>query len=131
MFDAGFFDRAQHLLGVGERVGQGLLADDVLARCCGGHHLRMMHVAGSRDVDHVDVLALDHPPPVGLDLIPAKLPGGRFRAGAIASADYFEARREFAGKEPAHLPVSVRVSLTHELVSEETDVDFRHGALRV
>ena len=128
MLDAGFLDGAQHLFGVGERIGQRLLADDVLAGLGSRDGLGSVHVARGRNVDHVDVLALDHLPPVSLNLLPTKLPGRCFHAGPVAPADHLQARRHLARKESAHLPVGIRVSFAHELVAEQANIDFTHAS---
>ena len=53
-----------------------LLAEDVLAGCRGGRRQLLMHGVGSRDVDDVDVGALDHLSPVVGSALVAEVVGG-------------------------------------------------------
>ena len=98
----------------------------MLAGLGGGESHRMVHVARSGDVDHIDILALYHLAPVCLDFLPAELPGSRFRRSAVTSADHLHSRFEFTLEKAADLPVGVGVRLPHELVADQSDIHLRH-----
>ena len=65
-----------HDLGLGDGVGERLLAEHVLAGLEGGDRDLGVRVAGGHDVDDVDVVAGDRLAPVGGGLRPAPLLGG-------------------------------------------------------
>ena len=71
----GLLGRGRHGLGLGDAVGERLLAEDVLAGLERLDGDLGVGVARGADVDQVDVGALDHRVPVGLDRLPAE-PGG-------------------------------------------------------
>ena len=63
--DAGLLGGGVHALGVGDGVGQRLLAQDRLAGLGGRDRDRRVRIAGRADVDDVDVLARQHLLPAG------------------------------------------------------------------
>ena len=67
----------RHRLGLFDGVGEGLLAEHVLAGLEGGDGDLGVRVAGGHDVDDVDVVAFDGGAPVGRALLPAPLAGRR------------------------------------------------------
>ena len=71
--------RRRHRLGLGQRIGERLLAQHVLARPQCGDRDRRVQVAGRGDVDQLDVVAGDQRAPVGLDGRPAE----PVRGGAV------------------------------------------------
>jgi hypothetical protein len=75
-----------HLSRLGHRVGQGFLAQDVLAGRQRRHRDLGVRVTGGADVDQIDVVALDERTPIGGGRLPAELGrGGRnLRGGATA-----------------------------------------------
>ena len=52
---AGFLGRRRHGPGLGHRVGQRLLARDVLARGHRGQHMVVVEIGGGEDLHRVDV----------------------------------------------------------------------------
>lgn len=81
-----------HRLGLGDRVGERLLAQHVLARLQGGDGDLGMAVAGGADVDELHIVPGDEGAPVGLRRRPAMTGGGRVDRGPVASADRGESR---------------------------------------
>ena len=126
---AGRLGRRGHRLGLGDGVGQRLLAQHVLA---GGERRDGdlgVGVAGGADVDEVDVVALDSAPPVGLDCSPSRaarppLPrAARSRPPTTASPAAAAGRRNPAGGAPG-----LRVRGAHERVADHADPQGRLSA---
>ena len=79
---AGFGDRPS----LGQRGGERLLTQHVLAALHGELHQRGMAARPSRDVDAVQRLALEHVGHVGIHALHAELARARFRSAAILVA---------------------------------------------
>jgi hypothetical protein len=116
-----------HRLGFREGVGEGLLAQHVLARGEGGDRDRRVRVAGRGDVDELDVVAGDQRPPVRLDRPPAEPLRRRPRGGLVPAADGGEPRPQREVEGTAHRVPGERVGPAHERVADHADADGVRG----
>ena len=71
----GFFSGFGHLSGTVERVGQRLLAGDVLAGLQRGDRMLGMNIVGRHHIDQVDLGIVDGGLPVGARILPAPAVG--------------------------------------------------------
>src|SRR5579885_26582 len=112
----------EHRLGLGERVGERLLAEDDLPGARRGDRDWLMRVAGRADVNHVNVRARDDLLPVGRVLLPAVYARGPFDLRTVAATDDFHQRLERHVEEARDLTPRVAVRLPHEAVADHGDV---------
>ena len=111
--------RVDHRLRVQERQGKRLLAEDDLAGTRRSNRCFGMQVVRQRDVDDVDVLAIDRASPVGGDLFPLPAGGGRRQRRLVAAAQQRTAETDRQVEEMRRLGVSVRVRLPHEALTQQ------------
>jgi hypothetical protein len=107
----------------GER--ERLLAKDDLPRLRGGDRGFRVQVVRQRDVDDVDVLAVDGRAPVGGGLLPAPAIGGAGQGGRVAAAQQRAAEAVRQVVEVPGLAVGVRMGLAHESLAEQGDTQLR------
>ena len=132
MLDAGCCDSLPDVVALVCGSTQGLLAEDMLARLCGGD--RRLRVEGVRAsvVEEADRRVGDDVSPVcrpALVAVSLRCPGDRV---GVASRNRHEARDE--GRWPRHvrdLPEGVRMGLAHERVAEHPDPDLLDLAERL
>src|SRR5262249_50462371 len=99
----------------------------MLAGLDGSNNHGRVEVARSRNVDNLNVVPLDDSAPFTIESFPAKLRGRSLQFfSANPPANHFHPWHKLPGKEAAHLPVSVGMSPTHESVTDQCNVDFRH-----
>ena len=127
---ARLLDGGGHLFALGHVHRQRLFAEDHLAGLGGGQHDLAVRVVRRADVDHVDVVAGDQLPPVGLVRLIAPVLGERLDLVLVAGAAGLEHRAVLAREELVHLAVRVRVGPAHEAVADHADVQRgRHGTV--
>ena len=114
-----------HRLGLGHAVGQRLLAEHVLAGLERGDRDLGVGVAGGADVDQVDVVALDDPPPVGLGGRPAEPAGGVGDRGRVAAGEHGQLRPQREVEEVGGGAPGLRVRGAHEGVTDQADAEGR------
>ena len=76
-----------HLPRLGERIREGLLTEDMLARLSGSYSDRGVGIAGGRDIDKADRIVSDEAAPVGLIPLPAELCGSTTHGGLVAATE--------------------------------------------
>jgi hypothetical protein len=123
----GSLGRSGHRLGLGDRVGERLLAQHVLACIKGGHGDLHVGVTGSADVDEVDVLARHQPGPVGLGRVPAEPFGGRGHSVRVPAAQSAHPGVERKVEEAGSGAPGLGVGGAHEGVPDHADAEFLRG----
>ncbi len=114
-----------HLLGLGDRVRERLLAEHVLAGLERGDRDLGVGVAGRAHVDEVDVVPADERLPARLRGLPAEpLRGGGDRL-RVAAAEDPHPRVEGEVEEPGGGPPGLRVRCPHERVPDHADAELR------
>ena len=110
-----------HRLGLLHGVGEGLLAQHVLARGERGERDLGVAVAGGADVDEVDVVPFDQGAPVGLGLRPAVPAGRRTHGVGVPATDHgqFGAQRQV--EDAARGAPALGVGGAHEGVAHHAD----------
>ncbi len=111
------FGRAFHRSCFLDGVGQGLLAQDVLAGGQGREGDLGVAVAGGADVDEVDVVPLDEGTPVGLGGSPAVPVGRRPYGVPVPAADRGLHRVQRQVEDAARGAPALRVGGAHEGVA--------------
>jgi len=97
----------------------------VLRRCDGDLGLQML---GKREVDNVDVVALDDLAPIGCGFLPAPLTSEVFGRLRIPAASDGHDRLELGLEERLDLSPGIRMGPAHELGPENGDADLAaHG----
>lgn len=122
----GAFGGRGHRLGLRDGVGEGLLAQHVLARLQSGDGDLRMTVARGADVDQVHVVPGDQGPPVRLRRGPSVTGGRGLDRGAVAAADRGESRSHRQVEDMARGTPALRVGGAHERVSDHADAQCRH-----
>ena len=116
-----------HRLCIAEGPGERLLTGDVLARLEGGDRLLGMDVVRGGDVDEADLIGGDCRMPVGRVVLPAPSLGELSELGIVAGDDGVHLRHWVDGEELADVEPGVRMGATHELRTDQRDVDMaRH-----
>src|SRR5215475_3128499 len=117
-------DCLEHLFGLCQSVCERLFAKYNLLRLGRGYGNRQVRVAGSADIDDVNVRSRDNLFPRCRMLLPAQrfrsLLYGSFRTAANDLHYGFEGRVE----KPVNLAPGVAVSPTHELIPDHRNVQF-------
>ena len=90
-----------------------------------------MGVVRTGDIDQVNVLALDQPPPVGFHRLVAPVARERLEAVLVACRDGLEYRLDGEIEVARRLKKRVRMRTAHEAVADESDIELllRHGLL--
>jgi hypothetical protein len=112
-----------HRLGLGQGIGERLLAEHVLARRERGDRDRRVLVAGRADVDQLNVVAGDQRPPVGLGGGPAEPTRRRLRCRLVTAADGGEPGPQRDVEHPVDRVPGERVRPAHERVADHADAD--------
>ena len=121
MDDTRFFRRRQHGFALGEGVGEGLFAENVLPGFGRGDgHLGVKESRGG-NVDGVDVIALKETPPVGLDLRPTPALREGSKAFFVAAAGDLHDGLHRRIKKSGDLIPGVRMGAPHETMSDDGD----------
>src|SRR5262249_7751743 len=92
----------------------------------GGDRHVGVEVVRERDVDEIDVLAIDRRAPVGRGLFPLPARGHRLERARIAAAQERAPDTEPRGVEMADLGKGVGVRLGHEALAEQCDAELTH-----
>ena len=119
--------RRGHRLGLGDRVGERLLAQHVLACLESGHGDLGVGVTGRADVDEVDVLARHQPGPVGLGRLPAEPFGGRGHPVRVPAAQSTHPGVERKVEEAGGGAPGLGVGRPHEGVPDHADAELLRG----
>jgi hypothetical protein len=119
--------RTGHGLGLGDGVGQRLLAQHVLARLEGGDGDLGVAGAGGADVDELDVVPGDQRPPVGLGGRPAQPSGGRPHGRRVTSAHRRHRGDQRQVEDPADGTPALGVRGTHEGVADHAHAERGNG----
>jgi hypothetical protein len=122
--DFGGFGGVHHLLGFVEGVAERLFAEHGFTGLRGGNGHRQMLVAGRRNVDDVDVGALDQLAKIGFVRFPAEAVGGFLDVLLIATANGAQHRLDIGIEKLIDLTIGVRVRLAHKGIADEADADF-------
>lgn len=119
----------RHGLRLGDRVGERLLAQHVLAGLqCGDRDLRMA-VAGGADVHQLHVVPGDQGTPVGLRRRPAVTGGGGLDGRTVASADGGESGSHRQVEDMSDRAPPLGVGGAHERVPDHADPERRRRLL--
>lgn len=121
----GPFRGLRHGLGLGDRVGERLLAQHVLARFEGGDGDLRVAVAGGADVDQLYVVPGDQRAPVGLRRRPPVPGGGGLDGRAVTSADRGQNRSHRHVEDVSRGAPPLGVGGAHERVSDHADAECR------
>jgi hypothetical protein len=123
--------RLCHPLRLGDRVGERLLAQHVLARLQRRDGDLGVALAGGADVDELHVVACDQLPPVGLGRRPAQLVGRDPYGVGVPAADGRHPRSERQVEDPADGAPPLGVGRSHEGVADHSHAErWRRTALR-
>lgn len=115
----------RHGLRLRDRVGERLLAEDVLARLQRGDGDLRVAVAGRADVDQLHVVPGDQGAPVGLRGRPAVPGGGGLDGRTVASADRGQSGSHRQVEDVSRGTPPLGVGGAHERVSDHADAERR------
>ena len=124
MLDFRLFGGGEHLARVRRVQRERLLRENVLSCFGSGERDFLVYVRRRGDVDNVDVVARDELLPRGLAVLPAELLAALLDPFGVATADCLLDDIGGGVKEHRELCQSVRMSLAHEFVSDQTYIDF-------
>ena len=129
--DPGAVDGLRHPLRLVDGVGQGLLAEDVLAGGGGGNGHHLMEAVADADVDRVDLRVVERRLPVGGDLLDVEALRRPTSGGLGHVHDHLQARHDLQVRiQITDLPVDLTMDLADPPDAHDRDAYLallRHG----
>ncbi len=126
MNNAGLCRRVIHGFGIRHGDGEGLFAEDVLARFSRGNGDFPVQIGGHRDIHNVDVGAVNHSAPVGCRLLPTPAFGKCLEVRLVLAACNLEYGPDAHVKKVGRVEPGVAVRLAHKLGADDCDIHGSH-----